>query len=76
MYVITLCLSLYCAYFGLPRGNFADGLGDDFLGLRELGIAAEFGLSSLTVPKKLLKGKNKGGIKDGAAAYVVVLSLS
>ena len=41
-------------------GNFADSLGDDFLGLRELGIAEEFGLSSLSVPKKLLKGKNKG----------------
>ncbi|KIP09038.1 hypothetical protein PHLGIDRAFT_103496 [Phlebiopsis gigantea 11061_1 CR5-6] len=48
-------------------GNFADTLGDDFLGLRELGIAAEFGLQSLSVPKKLLKGKNKG-VKDGPAA--------
>ena len=38
-------------------GDFADLLGEDFLGLRELGIAAEFGMSSLTIPKKLLRGK-------------------
>ncbi|KAI0800213.1 hypothetical protein C8Q74DRAFT_1363991 [Fomes fomentarius] len=45
-------------------GNFADSYGDDFLGLKELGIADEFGLSSLSVPKRLLKGKGKGGIKQ------------
>ncbi|TDL22893.1 hypothetical protein BD410DRAFT_897775 [Rickenella mellea] len=44
----------------LVMGNFADAFGEDFLGLRELGIAGEHGLSSLTVPKKLLKGKYKG----------------
>ena len=38
-------------------GNFADSYGEDFFGLRELGIADELGLSSLTVPKKLLKSK-------------------
>ncbi|OCB85846.1 hypothetical protein A7U60_g7200 [Sanghuangporus baumii] len=43
----------------LVMGNFADAFGDDFLGLRELGIASELGLSSLTIPKKLLRGKNK-----------------
>jgi transcriptional activator SPT7 len=41
-------------------GGFYDSLGDDFLGLRELGVAAELGLSSLTIPKKLLKGKSRG----------------
>ncbi|KAG1740085.1 hypothetical protein EDD22DRAFT_1053500 [Suillus occidentalis] len=41
-------------------GGFSDSLGDDFLGLQELGIAAELGLSSLTIPKKLLKGKSQG----------------
>ncbi|KAF7965775.1 hypothetical protein HWV62_41801, partial [Athelia sp. TMB] len=41
-------------------GNFAsDALGDDFLGLRELGIAAEFGMSNLSVPKKLLRAKKQ-----------------
>ncbi|KAF8873938.1 hypothetical protein BD779DRAFT_1568335 [Infundibulicybe gibba] len=41
----------------LAIGDFADALGEDYLGLRELGIAAEFGMSSLSIPKKLLKGK-------------------
>jgi len=50
-------------------GGFADSLGDDFLGLRELGIAAELGLSSLSIPKKLLKGKTRGS----AAAVQLVL---
>ncbi|EED85385.1 predicted protein [Postia placenta Mad-698-R] len=49
-------------------GNFADSFGEDFLGLRELGIAAEFGLSSLTIPKKLLKGKGKQGLAEGPSA--------
>ncbi|RPD57818.1 hypothetical protein L226DRAFT_575970 [Lentinus tigrinus ALCF2SS1-7] len=49
-------------------GNFADSFGDDFFGLKELGIADEFGLSSLTVPKRLLKGKAKGGIKEDPEA--------
>lgn len=52
------------------RGNFADAFGEDFLGLRELGIAAEFGLSSLSVPKKLLKNKGKGAAPGAASAYV------
>jgi hypothetical protein len=56
------------------RGNFADALGDDFLGLRELGIADEFGMSSLTVPKKLLKGKNKGESKLSASACVLCIT--
>ena len=37
--------------------SFADAFGEDFLGLRELGIAADFGLSSLSIPKKLLRRK-------------------
>lgn len=53
-------------------GGFSDSLGDDFLGLRELGIAAELGLSSLTIPKKLLKGKSRGA---AAAVQYVFYSL-
>jgi transcriptional activator SPT7 len=41
----------------MNSGDFADALGEDYLGLRELGIAAEFGMSSLSIPKKLLRGK-------------------
>lgn len=50
------------------RGGFTDDLGEDFLGLKELGIASEFGLSSLSVPKKLLR--NKKGVKPAFVPYV------
>ncbi|WRT67212.1 uncharacterized protein IL334_004178 [Kwoniella shivajii] len=43
----------------LMDGNFADELGEDFLGLRDLGIDKEFGLSSLTVPSSLFYGRRK-----------------
>ncbi|KAI0351962.1 hypothetical protein OH77DRAFT_1428987 [Trametes cingulata] len=49
-------------------GNFAESFGEDFLGLKELGIADEFGLASLSIPKRLLKGKGKGALKDGPSA--------
>ncbi|KAJ7104234.1 SAGA complex protein [Mycena belliarum] len=51
----------------VAMGDFADALGEDYLGLRELGIAAEFGMSSLSIPKKLLRGK-KRGMGAGAGA--------
>ena len=38
-------------------------VGEDFLGLRELGIASELGISNLSVPKKLLRPK---GTRMGA----------
>ncbi|OXG85835.1 transcriptional activator SPT7 [Cryptococcus neoformans Gb118] len=43
----------------LLDGNFADELGEDFLGLRELGIDREYGLASLTVPQSLFYGRRK-----------------
>ncbi|KIY51471.1 hypothetical protein FISHEDRAFT_36889, partial [Fistulina hepatica ATCC 64428] len=45
----------------LAMGDFADVLGEDYLGLRELGIAAEFGIANLTVPKRLFLGKKAKG---------------
>ncbi|KAF9222438.1 hypothetical protein BS17DRAFT_735927 [Gyrodon lividus] len=47
--------------FAMGLGGFSDALSEDFLGLKELGIAAEFGLSSLSIPKRLLKAKRGGG---------------
>lgn len=46
---------------------------EDFLGLKELGIASEFGLSSLSVPKKLLRGKK--GVKPAFVPCVYCLVL-
>ncbi|KAG5643197.1 hypothetical protein DXG03_001357 [Asterophora parasitica] len=51
----------------LAMGDFADALGEDYLGLRELGIAAEFGMSSLSIPKKLLKGKKAQKLSSATA---------
>ncbi|KAJ7454601.1 hypothetical protein B0H11DRAFT_261161 [Mycena galericulata] len=51
----------------LTMGDFADALGEDYLGLRELGIAAEFGMSSLSIPKRLLRGKRRGAGAAGGA---------
>ncbi|WVF72103.1 hypothetical protein IAT40_006915 [Kwoniella sp. CBS 6097] len=60
----------------LTDGNFADELGEDFLGLRDLGIDKEFGLSSLTVPSSLFYGRRKrfggnanGGPKEDVLEY-------
>ncbi|TFK71075.1 hypothetical protein BDN72DRAFT_487042 [Pluteus cervinus] len=50
----------------MAMGEFADLLGEDYLGLRELGIAAELGMSSVSIPKKLLR--KKGNQKSASAA--------
>lgn len=70
--VLWQCMSLlsslmHMLYLYSRSGDFADMLGEDYLGLRELGIAAEFGMSSLTIPKKLLKSK-KSQLKGGPVA--------
>ena len=61
--------------FSLRSGEFADVLGEDYLGLRALGIAAEFGLSNLSIPKKLLKGK-KGQNKPTTLVFSFFLRLA
>ncbi|RPA99214.1 hypothetical protein L873DRAFT_934071 [Choiromyces venosus 120613-1] len=38
-------------------GDFAEDIGDDFFGFKELGLDKEFGLSSLSVPLHLLQGR-------------------
>jgi transcriptional activator SPT7 len=69
MYVFLTLISLSKADM-LSSGEFADLLGEDYLGLRELGIAAEFGMSNLTIPKRLLKGK-KGQNKPTACVFFI-----
>ena len=44
----------------LLDGKFADQLGEDFLGLGETGIAAEHGLTSLSVPAAVFYKRAKG----------------
>lgn len=38
-------------------GNFGDETGEDFFGFKELGLDKEFGMSSLSVPLRLLQGR-------------------
>lgn len=38
-------------------GDFAEDIGEDFFGLRELGIEQEYGLSGLGVPLHLLQNR-------------------
>ncbi|PWN51023.1 hypothetical protein IE53DRAFT_368416 [Violaceomyces palustris] len=41
----------------LMSGNFAEELGDDFFGFKEMGLDRELGLSALTVPGRLFHGR-------------------
>ncbi|KAG5518335.1 hypothetical protein PMAC_003132 [Pneumocystis sp. 'macacae'] len=46
----------------LIHGDFAEKIGEDFFGFKELGLDKEFGLSSLLVPFHLLQGRMQQGI--------------
>jgi transcriptional activator SPT7 len=67
---VDLLIGLF--FFFFFSGEFADVLGEDYLGLRTLGIAAEFGLSNISIPKKLLKGK-KGQNKPTAFVFFIII---
>jgi hypothetical protein len=54
-------------------GNFADELGEDFLGLRDLGIAREHGMDSLSVPTSIFYGRKKR--QEQIHGYVSLLPL-
>ncbi|CCJ31354.1 unnamed protein product [Pneumocystis jirovecii] len=46
----------------LIHGDFAEKIGEDFFGFKELGLDKEFGLSSLLVPFHLLQNRMQQGI--------------
>ncbi|QRV84295.1 bromodomain associated protein [Ceratobasidium sp. AG-Ba] len=48
-------------------GGFTEDLGEDFFGLRELGLEQEFGLKSLAIPKRLLRGRRDNAANANAA---------
>lgn len=52
----------------LVAGNFAEDLGDDYFGFRELGLDRELGISGLTVPTRLFYGRPRNGNAASAAA--------
>ncbi|KAH9810605.1 hypothetical protein DFH28DRAFT_985231 [Melampsora americana] len=45
----------------LVTGEFTNELGEDFFGLRELGLDAELGMSSLRIPSRLFHGQPPDG---------------
>lgn len=51
-------------------GDFTEALGEDFFGLKELGLDKELGLSSLTIPSRLFHGRGKK--KDSSAVGYVI----
>lgn len=51
----------------LVMGGFAGELGEDFFGLRELGLDQEFGLTSLSIPRKLLRGRRDNAANANSA---------
>jgi transcriptional activator SPT7 len=62
----------------LVAGNFAEDLGDDYFGFRELGLDKELGMSGLTVPTRLFYGRARasntamaarGAVKEEVLAY-------
>ncbi|KAL5638317.1 hypothetical protein ACGC1H_005114 [Rhizoctonia solani] len=50
----------------LVMGGFAGELGEDFFGLRELGLDQEFGLTSLSIPRKLLRTRRNNAANANA----------
>ena len=56
-------------------GGSADVFGDDFLGLRELGVASELRVSTLSVPKELPRAKARMGTGN-SLPYVKPLFVS
>ncbi|CAE6388165.1 unnamed protein product [Rhizoctonia solani] len=50
----------------LVMGGFAGELGEDFFGLRELGLEQEFGLTSLSIPRKLLRTRRNNAANANA----------
>lgn len=56
-------------------GDFSSALGDDFFGLRELGLEKELGLTSLSVPSRLFHGRAKkdaGRVGEGYVTSIVI----
>ncbi|TKY88787.1 hypothetical protein EX895_002418 [Sporisorium graminicola] len=63
----------------LVAGGFAEDLGDDYFGFRELGLDRELGMSGLTVPTRLFYGRARnagnalaargGAVKENVLPY-------
>lgn len=54
-------------------GDFAEDIDEDYLGLKELGLDKEFGLSSLSVPLHLLQNRVHNAYQAQNPTYVSLL---
>ena len=54
-------------------GDFAEDIGDDFFGFKELGLDVEFGLSGSSVPFHLLQGRMNNAYRPANAVYVALI---
>ncbi|KPI39524.1 Transcriptional activator spt7 [Cyphellophora attinorum] len=52
-------------------GDFAEDLGEDFFGFRELGLVGELGLDSLTVPFHILHGRLNMAARQDASTSII-----
>jgi transcriptional activator SPT7 len=51
-------------------GDFAEDIGDDFFGFKELGLDKEFGIASLSVPLHLLQGRMHNAFQPVNSTYL------
>lgn len=56
-------------------GDFAEDIGDDFFGFKELGLDVEFGLSGSSVPFHLLQGRMNNIYQPVNSVYVSHLAI-
>ena len=57
----------------LVSGHFAEDLGDDFFGFKELGLDRELGVAGLTVPSRLFHGRGPARAAAAARGYVLTI---
>lgn len=57
-------------------GDFAEDIDEDFFGFRELGLADELGLASLSVPLHLLQNRVHNAYSGGSQTAIVISGLA
>lgn len=55
----------------LATGAFTNELGEDFFGIRELGLDSELGLSSLKIPSRLFHGQPKAIVSSQSVVQTI-----
>jgi transcriptional activator SPT7 len=53
-------------------GDFAEDIGEDFFGFRELGLDREYGLATLSVPFHLLQNRMRNALDSSNTKYAIL----